>query len=507
MQGDFTRNSDDWEAAYSGVLMQQGRVQLDADWNEQAAIQKRALRRALRDLIGPHAGPANEHGELGFLVEGTNQDATLTIGGGIYYVDGIRVVQRGGPATLSLAQQPDGAYVAFLDVWERHVNSLEDPRIREIALGGPDTATRTEVVSRVRLLRMVNTAPDIESPDPWADNLIAKHLRQRPRRRLAARAATASPNVDPCQLSPASQYRGRENQLYRVQIHDALPEGQTEPIRNKADRGKGKGKLAAVREPFDARGDAVLFTFKWSRDNGSVVFPIVRIAAPESPATAGDREIEITVELGSLGRDERFGLVAGDIVELVNDALTLETLDDVPLFEGGRDPGRPGLLGRVLAPIDRDDLTVRIAVFADDLAEIAEGTLHPYLRRWDHRPSAKRPLERGAIPVRQADLDRWLPLEDGVEVLFAGPPKEQGVQEAPEQRSGDYWQIPARVASGDVLWPSTGSGDPAVKTPLAIKPHGPHHHYAPLAIVLRGGTGIDHVIGVRRRLKPLFETE
>ena len=39
LKGDFTRNTFKKEKHYSGVRMQQGRVQLDADWNEQVDIQ------------------------------------------------------------------------------------------------------------------------------------------------------------------------------------------------------------------------------------------------------------------------------------------------------------------------------------------------------------------------------------------------------------------------------------------------------------------------------------
>ena len=38
MRGDFTRDTFDPTRHYSGVLLQQGRVQLDADANEQSAI-------------------------------------------------------------------------------------------------------------------------------------------------------------------------------------------------------------------------------------------------------------------------------------------------------------------------------------------------------------------------------------------------------------------------------------------------------------------------------------
>ena len=37
MKGDFSRDTFDENKNYSSVLMQQGRVMLDADWNEQTA--------------------------------------------------------------------------------------------------------------------------------------------------------------------------------------------------------------------------------------------------------------------------------------------------------------------------------------------------------------------------------------------------------------------------------------------------------------------------------------
>lgn len=514
MEGDFTRNSDDWRAGYSGVLMQQGRVQLDADWNEQWLIQTRALRGVLRDLIGRHGGPK---GRVGFRIDGQAGDPqNLTLGTGSYYVDGLRCEQSDEAATVLLPRER-GNYLVFLDVWERHVNVIEDPRIREVALLGPDTATRAQVVWRVRFLTFDNEMPAAEYTDALVEPLL-DGLRNRRRRRLAARAFTTNANTDPCLPSPTSQYRGRENQLYRVQIHEALPRGSKPVVKappkenareKKAAREKAAAdKLALEKGGFeqDDAGDPVLFTFKWSRDNGSVVFPIVgqpRVGSVLTEA-AGDGAVEVTVPLAHLGRDERFGLVPGDIVELVHDAQTLEQADDGVLTEGGRDPGRPGALGRVLAPIDTDELTVRLAMYPDDIAELPENTLHPYLRRWDQRSHADRKLTRGAVAVRRSELDKWLPLEDGVEVLFERAKLEAGKSDA-EQRSGDYWLIPARTATGDVIWPSVA---PGTSQPARLAPHGPIHHYAPLALLAWNGNALTTgPYGVRRSFSPLAINE
>src|SRR5690349_4971638 len=59
MRGDFSRTTHRPNRHYSRVLLQQGRVLLDADWNEQIAIQLEAMRSMMSDLIGPHGGPSH----------------------------------------------------------------------------------------------------------------------------------------------------------------------------------------------------------------------------------------------------------------------------------------------------------------------------------------------------------------------------------------------------------------------------------------------------------------
>src|SRR5438045_2587401 len=97
MKGDFTRDTFDPSKHFSRVLMQQGRVQLDADWNEQAAILLHYLQALAADLIGPHGGPANADGTAGdgFKItqlqdaEGNAIKYDFAILKGHYYVDGI----------------------------------------------------------------------------------------------------------------------------------------------------------------------------------------------------------------------------------------------------------------------------------------------------------------------------------------------------------------------------------------------------------------------------------
>ena len=59
MKGDFSRQTFDRTKHYDSVLMQQGRVQLDADWNEQQAIHQHRVETEAQDVIGLSGAPLN----------------------------------------------------------------------------------------------------------------------------------------------------------------------------------------------------------------------------------------------------------------------------------------------------------------------------------------------------------------------------------------------------------------------------------------------------------------
>ena len=62
MHGDFSRLTFDRAAGYRAVLLQQGRVMLDADFNEQVAITAHHDETRTLDLLGPAGGPADGAG-------------------------------------------------------------------------------------------------------------------------------------------------------------------------------------------------------------------------------------------------------------------------------------------------------------------------------------------------------------------------------------------------------------------------------------------------------------
>jgi len=70
MKGDFSRKSFRKKKHYSKVNMQQGRVQLDTDWNEQMDILLHHSSSALKDMIGEFGVPLSSQkcGFAGFKI-------------------------------------------------------------------------------------------------------------------------------------------------------------------------------------------------------------------------------------------------------------------------------------------------------------------------------------------------------------------------------------------------------------------------------------------------------
>jgi hypothetical protein len=108
----------------------------------------------------------------------------------------------------------DGTYLAFADVWERPIGALQEPAIREVALGGPDTATRTRVVGQVKLLFIPAAQAGKGCDAPVWDDVVRP-----PAARLAARSQPAQASTKPCILPAQAGYDQLFNQLYRVEIH------------------------------------------------------------------------------------------------------------------------------------------------------------------------------------------------------------------------------------------------------------------------------------------------
>jgi hypothetical protein len=405
MKGDFTRATFKPEKHYHGVLKQQGRVDLDADWNEQAWLASHRVETETIDVVGPCGAPI---GDPGFQLTPASGGANLNISAGRAYVDGILCENE---HNLLINAQPDlpafvlpstaGVYIAYLEVWLRHIISLDDDGIREVALGGPDTCTRAKTIWQVGLL---NAGPpgspvDCSTDVPAWDTLTAPSTGT-----LAARAEPDVTSADPCVIPAKAGFRRLENQLYRVEIHDP-------------------GTITAGGGPV---------TFKWSRDNGSIV-----------TSWLGQTGNDLIVN--STGRDSVLGFAAGQWVELTDDTHDLNF--------------QPGTLVQ-LTNVEGLTLTINPLTATGPLA-IANFPLHPKIRRWD---------SAGRVAVTSG---AWLSLEDGVQVEFGNG----------TYVTGDYWLIPARTLTGNVEWPVDAALNPIPESPKGIR-----RHFCKLAIVEFDGT-------------------
>jgi hypothetical protein len=452
MKGDFTRDSFSPSHGYTRVLAQQGRVQLDADWNEQISILWDYWRSLVVDLVGPHAGP---HGHCGFgilcpadfsrtepadlseeerreLKELLKDGGDFLIGAGNYYVDGFLCRNDFPPFTYtSQPYFPDAppvkanksANLVYLDVWERHLTQIEDPRIGEVALEGVDTTTRAKLIWQIRTLELAEKHRTCKAlAENWEDLLHEFRGRHRAYLRAMAKMPADEEAAEAALGGPQAQYRGTENRLYRVEIHDPGPIGD---------------------QP----------TFKWSRANGTVIFPILSIDVTTVPG-------KTVVTLGDPARDSRAELNPGDMVEMVDDAYILQNRAEPLLPVASVDAGGTvvTLGGTPVSTVGQDKSN------------------HPLLRRWDQKAGNPKKggleLRNGAALIREGIGDAgWVMLEDGVQIQF--------VKTDPRSyfSTGDYWLIPARTTTGDVLWPRSKD------KPAPLRPHGPQHHFAPLAIV------------------------
>jgi hypothetical protein len=436
MKADFSRLTFDKANRFSRVLMQQGRILLDADWNESAAIQIYFLRALARHVMGPHAAPADDDGAAGtsFVLDkrikpdGTEVQNDFSIGAGQYYVQGIlcentagafykdQIGLRPGEATFEDARP----YLVYLDVWERHLTDTEvvDPFvIREPALGLADTCTRSVIVWQVRAVKL-----DPEPADPaifkneYGEFLDALALTPLPK--LSAHVEQPPAPEGPCLAAPESRYRRTENQLYRVEIHTG--------------------------------GDNAAATFKWSRENGSQIYPVVNVSGS-------------TITLSSVGHDDRSMLRAGQYVELVDEVYTL-------LFNAGQ------LMQIVTVDGEMNQVTVNPAPASNT------GTRR-LLRQWNAAPV-------GIAAATAAGKNGWIPLEDGIEVKF--DPANDGYQ------TGQYWLIPARTATGNIIWPQQGSA------PAFREPHGIEHSYAPLGVIRFNAGALQPVQDLRRKINKIW---
>lgn len=445
MKGDFSRLRFERSQNYVAVLQQQGRVALDADANEQCFIDDHLRGTETIDVIGPWGGP---EGDYGFKV--TVENGAIQIGRGRYYVEGI-LCENEDP--LAYSQQPylinpnptDATLLGnlqppnnsinviqvYLEVWQRLVTGLDDPCLLEPALGQADTTLRLQTVWRVVAegTTIADRTATMVLPEGEIRATCCKDMTH-----LLVPRSTGEMMVPPmgsadecsCQPTPQAGYRGLENQLYRVEIHES--------------------------------GDETTATFKWSRDNGSIV-----VALTSSPNGT-------TVNVDSLGFDANLGFSANQWVELSDDTC-----------EFGQTPNQPGSLYQIQST---NPSQLYVTVSPTVPGGTVDATKNARMRRWDQFGST---AGSNGVPL---SVGSPVPLENGIQVQFT-----KGYY-----LSGDYWLIPARTG-GQIEWPPCGSNGNPCQPPQGIE-----IHRAPLACIQWDQQTNQAVVqDCRRKFPPLTE--
>ena len=430
------------EKHYSGVLSQQGRVMLDADWNEQLDIEQYRLHTETRDVIGEAGVPKNVNNGNSFKIDVSKNSEEILISKGRIYVGGLLCESE---ADVNFLKQPyypnpeqyfsavtsppsspahgklqDGTYIAYLDAWQREVNHWDDPNILEPALGGPDTTTRLQTVWQVKLLKLNQDAANATCNTPvkdW-DDLTA------PSGKLNVQTQNAVTN-DPCLLPPSAGYKRLENQLYRIEI-----------------------------QKVDEKGNAAFF--KWSRDNATVETLIDK--------TTGNK-----LFVADVGKDEVLGFSTGQWVEIV---------DEITAFNGTPNP-----LFKISVDPDLKIITLNTSSIPIP-NRVADPTKIKKLRRWDQSVAA---ATADGLPVTNG----WTDIEEGIQINFTGG----------KYRVGDYWLIPARTAIGDVIW----QRDEKTDKPIAQSPTGTYHSFCRLAVMTVQNGRIKSIEDCRKIFPPLTE--
>lgn len=246
MKGDFSSWRDERRRNFNGVLHQQGRVLLDADWNAQTVINNDWQDTAAEDIIGAGVAAVPSDRPNGFKITAAqhvlaDQNVQLNVTPGRVWADGLLTELYGEPdpdsandvarvATYLKPPVQDPAFdestintgardAVILEVWREEINSFQLPEILiEPALGGPDTTERVHTAMAFRLMRL--------EPDDTCENIRGRLKDDFSKKgKLKVTLKPVSPGAGDCPVVAGGGYTGFEHNMYRIEIAEVTSGG------------------------------------------------------------------------------------------------------------------------------------------------------------------------------------------------------------------------------------------------------------------------------------------
>lgn len=446
MSSDRARISYDEMQEYRSVVMQQGRVTLEADWNEQSDLLTEEMRKEALDFVGPVGSP-----DGGYVV--SMGEADLEITPGTLYVGGLRV-SIGGDRPLLYGNQmkeqrppagqwldhfqsdgrfltvkrPDkGFELVYLLLREQEITAVEDRALLEVALGGPDTAARKRILQRfgrfgTKQNDCATAVSELVKSLGMSIDLKTRRLRSECRLEVAFKAPAAE--AGPCEPASAGGYLGADNQMIRV------------------------------KTARSAEGAPLLL---WGFDNASSLYRVAQ--------NTRDSVSPKTVILSGKPVDSFHNLVQNQAVEVLPAAATLNDKEFAAADHG------------FVCRVSGYDSATNEVTLDQPLPDVYRSSPRLFLRVWQEmKEITKAPLELGTTGLTVT--------------LYQG---------ASEIHPGDYWCFAVRPGAPTQIFP------PRYRRPQL--PEGPRLWLCPLALVDWSGKNLplscvdhfDNLVDLTRR--------
>lgn len=529
MKGDFTRSTFQRQKHYTSVRMQQGRLQLDSDWNEQVDIQNYLRQSQVVDMVGSDSGAPSVDPATGQPTRNSfrvvvvalsnppkaDEPSDLALIPGHFYASGVLCELETGtsfsarfvkdkPKTVTVDSLIiDGRKLA-IGQWLELAGKNDSA---SIASSDAQIANETTTIKGLQIVsidekrRELTVNGTLSEPEPSSESEQSADTIEL-RRLLTYRTQADYPILDRSPLSPGAYFAYLDVWERHITVIDDQEIRETAlNVPDTATRTKTVWQLKLKPILSSTKDQDLAPETEWKnyvRDRQSrkaLMNACARLCSNGQNGRASSLDNQLyRVEIHQAGKTPK--LQTDTSPESQNQATAT--------FKWSRDNGSTA------SAIDRIEKNViRIQATSDDAwasstpgqwieitseanelkaepgvmvpliraidnklefdeSQMINGPIPPNaktVRRWDYNTIQ---AAQGAIPVQK----EWVELEAGIRVKF---------DPGSSYETGDYWMIPARSGPSDIEWPN----DQAVPNPqpLAQPRRGIAHQYALLATV------------------------